>query len=107
LARVDPDRLTIAQDVATRPEKALTLVVGTIECYLPLADLVDLDRERERLRGEIADADSEIARSEKLLSNENFVSKAPAEVVGREREKLAGHRKRKQRLVERLATLEA
>ncbi|MGC9359894.1 MAG: valine--tRNA ligase [Anaerolineae bacterium] len=107
LARVDPDRLTIAQDVATRPEKALTLVVGTFECYLPLADLVDLSRERERLWSEIADADLEIARSERLLSNENFVRKAPPEVVGREREKLAGHRERKQRLVERLATLEA
>jgi valyl-tRNA synthetase len=107
LARVDPDRLTIAQDVATRPEKALTLVVGTIECYLPLADLVDLDRERERLQGEIADAESEIARSEKLLGNESFVNKAPPEVVGRERDKLVGHRERRRRLQERLATLEA
>ena len=107
LARVDPDRLTIAEEASSRPEKALTLVVGTVECYLPLADLVDLDRERERLRGEIADAESEINRSEKLLSNQNFVSKAPPEVVGREREKLSSHRERKQRLEERLATLES
>jgi len=106
LARVELPRLVIAPQLEDKPAQALTLVVGTIECYLPLADLVDLDRERKRLRSEIEAAEGEIARSEKLLSNRGFCSKAPAEVVQREREKLAAHRERKRRLEERLATIE-
>jgi len=106
LARVELPRLVIAEQLDAKPAQALALVVGKVECYLPLADLVDLDRERERLRSEIEAAEGEIARSEKLLSNRGFCSKAPAEVVQREREKLAAHRERKRRLEERLATIE-
>jgi valyl-tRNA synthetase len=105
LARIAPDKLCIAQEVAAPPEKALALVVGDYTCYLPLASLVDLDQERARIQSEIAQVEQELARGEKLLANPGFTGKAPADVVQKERDKLADNADRRQRLIERLAEL--
>ncbi len=103
LARLDPGRLTVATH-AEAPDKALTLVTGPVTTYLPLADLVDLDAERTRLRKELADAEAQIARSESLLSGP-FAQKAPAAVVQREHDKLAELGSRVDRLRSRLTDL--
>lgn len=105
LARIDEGKLLIERELEYKPDRALTLVVGGIECYLPLADLVDLDRERTRLEGELEQLLAEVARSERLLSNRGFVSKAPPEVVQKERDKLADHRERAAKLRGRLESL--
>ncbi len=105
LARIDEGRLELHASLDAPPEKALTLVVGGATCYLPMAALVDLDRERARLEGEIDQVDQEIAHSERLLSNQGFVNKAPEAVVQKERDKLAESRERRTRLQERLAGL--
>ncbi len=105
LARVDEGRLEVQARLDAPPEKALTLVVGGYTCYLPLAALIDLDRERARLKGEIGQVDQEIAHSEKLLSNQGFVNKAPEAVVQKERARLAESRERRDKLRERLASL--
>jgi len=106
LARVDGGRLTIVKHLEEIPQHALALVVSDYACYLPLAAMLDLDRERERLQKELADLQREVSRAENLLANEGFVSKAPAAVVQREREKLEDLRDRIVRLKERLASLE-
>ena len=59
------------------------------ELYVPLAGLVDLDEERERLRRELARAVSESQRAQRKLSNSGFVAKAPEAVVEAERSKVA------------------
>jgi valyl-tRNA synthetase len=107
LARVDEAKLRIEEDLTEKPVKALTLVVGDYEVFLPLQDLVDMDRERERASRELAEVQHEISRAEKLLSNREFVSKAPAEVVDKERAKLEDYRLRRARLEERLKILES
>jgi valyl-tRNA synthetase len=90
LARLDEESLVIAGALAEKPADALTMVVeGGVEIYLPLAGLVDLEAEQQRLQSEAADLEKRIAGSRKTLANENFVSKAPAQVVERERAKLA------------------
>jgi valyl-tRNA synthetase len=90
LARLDEESLVIAGALAEKPADALTMVVeGGVEIYLPLAGLVDLEAEQQRLQSEAADLEKRIAGSQKTLANENFVSKAPAQVVERERAKLA------------------
>jgi valyl-tRNA synthetase len=71
-----------------KSEGAAALVVGPVEIYLPLAGMVDLEQERARLEKELAEAESHIARLEKLLSSD-FAKKAPEAVVAKEREKLA------------------
>jgi valyl-tRNA synthetase len=107
LARLDSDKLTIEENLPAekRPAKATTLVVGEAEVVLPLAGLVDLDAERKRLQGEAGQAEAEIARTESLLANEGFTSRAPAQVVDRERAKLAAAHERLAKLRERLSTL--
>jgi len=59
------------------------LVVGTVEIYLPLAGMVDVDAERIRFEKELAVTESQIERLEKLLGGD-FANKAPAPVVAKE-----------------------
>jgi valyl-tRNA synthetase len=105
LSRLDLQRLTIVAQSAERPRQALSLLVGDVECYLPLAGMVDLDVERQRLGREMAEVAVLITRAEELLTNQNFTTKAPPHVVQREREKLAQNRVREARLQEHLANL--
>jgi valyl-tRNA synthetase len=105
LARVDDAKLHIVTELAEKPAKALALVVSGYEIYLPLAELVDLDRERARLTTELERVQQEAARAEKLLSNSGFVAKAPAEVVDKERAKLDDSRQRQAKLSDRLRSL--
>ncbi len=77
------------------------------EIFLPLEGLVDLDRERSRLRDEIARLEGQLAGAEAKLANEGFTSRAPAEVVAKEREKAQSFRDQRDKLGSKLATLEA
>ena len=92
LAHIDGERLQIEERLDIKPEKALAVVAGGYECYLPLAALVDLDRERARIRGELERLTHEMARSDKLLSNQSFLAKAPEAVISKERDKLSRRR---------------
>ena len=103
LARLDPARLIIAANLDA-PAKALTLVTGSLTAYLPLAELVDLDAERAKLNRELAETETQIARSRSLLDGP-FAQRAPANVVQREQEKLGELATRAARLRERLAEL--
>jgi valyl-tRNA synthetase len=103
LARLDESDLTIVRS-AEPPERSHTIALGAITCYLPMTGMVDLKSERQRLENEVKDLSRQIDRLENLLGSQ-FAQKAPAEVVDKEREKLArlqaGHRE----LQDRLATL--
>jgi len=105
LAHIDPERLEIVRSLEKKPERALTLVSGGVEVYLPLAGMVDLERERARLAKELERLAEEMARAEKLLANESFVAKAPAAVIQKERDKLEGYRERQTRIEARLEDL--
>jgi valyl-tRNA synthetase len=91
LAGLDPNALTIKEILAAKPEGAITLVVGSVEVYLPLAGLVDVEEERRRLEKDLAETQAQIERLEKLLGS-SFAEKAPPAVVQKEREKLAVYR---------------
>jgi valyl-tRNA synthetase len=71
-----------------RPKQAATQVAGEVEILLPLAGLIDLDEEEKRLRKEMAKADKDVRMFEGKLANADFVAKAPAEVLEKNREKL-------------------
>lgn len=103
LARLDEEQLVIAADAAA-PDNALTIALGDVACYLPLAGLVDLGKERERLDKEIGNLAQQIERVSKLLASP-FAQKAPEAVVQKERDKLAELRATHQELGERLAAL--
>ncbi|HEY8478016.1 MAG TPA: valine--tRNA ligase [Chloroflexota bacterium] len=105
LARLDP--LTVVPTLPSRPAQALTVVAGGVEVYLPLAGMFDVKQERERLQKELEEARQDVARAEALLARPGFVQRAPAEVVDRERERLAAARERVVRLEQRIASLDA
>ncbi|MBQ3483633.1 MAG: valine--tRNA ligase [Clostridia bacterium] len=70
-------------------DDAVQIVTDSATVYLPMADLVDLEKERARLTAELVRLDGEIERANKKLANESFTAKAPAAVVEGERAKLA------------------
>ena len=104
-ARLDPEKFVLAEQLDEKPAQALTLVIGGVELYIPLAGMIDLDAERKRLHGEIARIEGEIQRVDKLLANPGFMNKAPAEVIEREREKRVTHEENLEKLRQRLDTL--
>lgn len=65
---------------------------------VPLAQLINIEEERAKLQAKLEKTEAEIARCENMLKNPNFVSKAPAEKVELEREKLVGFRKQKEEI---------
>jgi valyl-tRNA synthetase len=82
-------------------------VIGSgTELFIPLAGVIDLDRERERLRKELERLEQFLRATESKLSNEKFVGRAPADVVAREREKADGLKDQRERLSAKLESLE-
>ena len=80
-------------------------MAGGMECYLPLAGMVDLDAERARLAKEIAEAQGRGRARRGRLANPAYVDKAPAAVVEKDRARLAELNDRLARLEERLRGL--
>ncbi len=105
LARVDAERLTIVDSLPEKPKDAATLVLGRVEVFSPLTGLVDLEAERRRLAKELDESQTEVERRQNKLANEQFVSKAPVEVVQRERDNLERAQATVERLRERLALM--
>ena len=103
LARLDPERLIIEKGIEP-PGQAATIVAGEVICYLPLAEIVDLGAEKERLTEALKDLERRISHSEGLLDSQ-FAERAPEHVVQRERVKLAELKTERAKLKERLVDL--
>ena len=86
-------------------DNAVQIITDSATIFLPLADLVDTEKEIARLEGEQKKLNGEIERLEKKLSNEGFVAKAPAAVVDAERAKLAKYRENLEGVLTALAKL--
>ena len=86
-------------------EDAVSAVTADATFYMPFADLVDVEKEIARLEGEEKKLSAELARSEKMLTNERFLSKAPAEKVAEEKEKQEKYRQMMAQVQERLGQL--
>jgi valyl-tRNA synthetase len=94
------------RSVDARPRGAATAVIGAMEIYLPLDDLVNLDEERARLTKEVGKIEDELSRVQKKLANADFVAKAKNEVVQKEREKAGLFEEKMRTLRNSLAKLE-
>ena len=95
------------QPGAKKPTASASVVVGRCEVFVPLAGMIDLEQERERLRGEIAEKEDFLEGVKQKLNNRQFVNKAPDEVVERERQKKKDATAELERLQDNLADLEA
>ncbi|MGI6404734.1 MAG: valine--tRNA ligase [Oscillospiraceae bacterium] len=87
------------------PAGSVQVITDAARIFIPMAELLDLDKERARLEKEKTTAQNEIAMIEKKLQNQGFVAKAPAAVVEGEREKLRKASERLAKIEESLAEL--
>ena len=79
------------------------LTVGTL--YIPMGELVDADKERERLNAELERVMGEIKRADGKLNNSGFTAKAPKKLVDAEREKLNTFIEMRRKILEQLESL--
>ena len=97
--------IAVQADKTGIEEDAVSVVIPGATLYLPLEDLVDFEKEKERLLKEQARLEKELARSKGMLSNEKFLSKAPEAKVQEEKDKLAGYEQMMAQVKERLAQM--
>nr|WP_303007295.1 valine--tRNA ligase [uncultured Anaerostipes sp.] len=103
--------LGYASEVCVQADKegiagdAVSTVVPDAVIYMPFAELVDIEKEIERLKKEQKKLDGEIKRCEGMLNNERFLSKAPEQKVEEEKEKLSKYRQMLEKVEERLGQL--
>jgi valyl-tRNA synthetase len=97
--------VTVMGEADNPPAQSASVTVSDATLYLPLADFVDVKAECERITKERAKLDEQIARSQAMLANEGFTSRARPDVVEREREKLASLQASAAQLDERIASL--
>lgn len=99
------DNITIQDNKESLGENNLSVVLDRCEIFIPLKDIIDIDKEIERLEKEKEKLEGELKRVKGKLSNEGFVSKAPREVVEKEKEKLEKYENMMEKVLQRLNSL--
>ena len=99
--------VTVQADRSGIDEDAVSAVLPEAVIYMPFAELVDIDKEIERLQKEEQRLTKELARVNGMLSNERFMSKAPESKVAEERAKLEKYSQMMDQVKERLTHLQA
>ena len=107
LARARPVTFLDSREERMPGENALVLVLKEAEVKIPMESMVDLEAERKRLEKEIEQSQVEIVRLETSLNNRDFLAKAPAVVVNKERDKLGVAKDRLERLKQQLTAFQS
>ena len=97
--------ILVQADKSGISEDAVSVVIPGAVAYLPLEDLVDFEKEKERLNKEKDKLTKELARSRGMLSNEKFLANAKPEKVEEEKAKLAKYEQMMAQVEERLASM--
>ncbi len=97
--------VNIQSDKTGIAEDAVAVMLPHAVLYMPFSDLVDLEKELERLEKEEKRLEGELKRSNSMLSNERFLSKAPAEKIEEEKAKLADYEKLMEQVKKQIADL--
>ncbi|MCF7890992.1 valine--tRNA ligase [Candidatus Bipolaricaulota bacterium] len=117
LSRLAEEKLTYFEELANvdelktgtdleRPENSARRVLEDSEVLVPLAGLIDIEKERERIKNELVEVEDDLNSTLRKLNNEDFLKKAPEEVVSKEKKKKEEFLARKDRLETNLAALE-
>ena len=97
----------IAENEDNIPEDAVSVVINGAKIFIPLDELVDFEKEKERLTKEKAKLESEIKRVNGKLSNQGFLAKAPESLVNEEKAKKEKFEEMMKSVLERLENIEA
>ncbi|MDE6851664.1 MAG: class I tRNA ligase family protein, partial [Lachnospiraceae bacterium] len=95
----------VQQDKTGIEDNAVSVVIDKAVIYMPVSDLVDLEKEKERLTKEKKRLEGELKRVHGMLGNEKFMSKAPEQKIAEEREKLTKYESMMSKVEEELAAL--
>ncbi len=94
--------LAVYKDKNNIPQDAVSSVLEWVEIYIPMEELLDLEKEMDRLIKEKDNLESELARVNGKLNNDNFIARAPVSVVEAEREKYKKYRELYDRVIDRI-----
>ncbi len=97
--------ITFINDGAEAGEKSVAKVLHIGTVYIPMGELVDIDKERERLSSELEKVTDEIRRADGKLNNQGFMSKAPKKLIDEERAKLDKYIAMREKILEQLKSL--
>ncbi len=101
------DKIIIQKDKSGISDTAVSIAAPGMEIYIPFDELVDIDKEIERLEKELLTYQNEIKRVEKMLSNEGFVAKAPASKIEEEKAKKVKYEELLAKTKERISSLKS
>lgn len=98
--------LTFSDGIADNDKgKYISAHLQGLDLYVEVAGLIDVDKELARIGSELVSIEKDLSRSESKLANESFVSKAPADIIEKEKRIVAELAEKKQRLLERRSAL--
>ncbi len=98
--------IKFVNSAAEAGENAVTKVLSVGTVYIPMGELVDVEKEKERLSGELKKVTDEIARADGKLHNNGFVAKAPKKLVDEERAKLEKYLGMREKILKQLKSLD-
>jgi valyl-tRNA synthetase len=101
------EKIEILDNKTNIGDDNISVVLSKCEVFLPLKDLIDFDKEIERLEKEREKLEGELKRVKGKLANEGFISKAPEKVVAEEREKQKRYEEMMEKVLERLENIKS
>ena len=105
LAWTDPLDIQDKKNSKERPRHALASVARGAEVFLPLAGVIDIDKEMARLEKAVGELKEDLDRTEKRLSNQEFLAKAPEDIVEKQRKRQQENNEKLETLKKRLEML--
>ena len=103
---ISASEVFVQMDKTGIDENAVSVVIDKATVYMPLADLIDFEKEKERLAKEQKRLEGELKRVHGMLNNEKFMSEAPEAKIAEEKEKLAKYESMMAKVQEQLKALE-
>lgn len=99
------ERIEIMDREAEKPQKSLASVLDDVQVYLPVGDLLDVDKEIQRLKNDLSKIEKDIEKGLAKLANPQFVERAPEEVIFKEKASLSDNEAKRDRIRENLSSL--
>ncbi|MBI5416006.1 MAG: valine--tRNA ligase [Candidatus Omnitrophica bacterium] len=100
------ETVTITEKAAVKARDAATVLVGEIKCVIPLSGIIDVDKEKKKILAQALEQERALEGLQKRLQNKEFVTKAPAEVVAKEKERSVALQAKVRELKQVIASLE-
>ena len=99
------ESIEIMDREAQKPQKSLASVLDDVQVYLPVGDLLDVEKEIQRLKNDMSKIEKDIEKSLAKLANHQFVERAPEEVILKEKASLSDNGAKRDRIRENLSSL--